>query len=151
MDYILVLFQAIALLIVALGVQLDPYIFTYSTVDFIPRWFRYLFLIDFCIFALFFLYSSWQLGRHARATPRPADNAILRSNGLYKYCRHPMYTSLMGMSLGWAFYTLSITAFGGFIFLSIILNIKSKKEEKYLLEKFGEAYQSYMNKTGRFF
>ena len=47
--------------------------------------------------------SAIGLGRALTAHPSPKSRATLRSSGLYRLVRHPMYTGAMAISIGSAF------------------------------------------------
>ena len=71
------------------------------------------------------------------------------NKGLYRYSRHPMtlagYLILIGAgiaSASWIFLLFSIV----YIILAAIPTIA---EERFCLEKYGEAYREYMNRTPR--
>jgi len=71
------------------------------------------------------------------------------AKGLYRYSRHPMVLSSFLIFIGagiasasWVFLLFSVV----FIVLSLILVIA---EERFCLEKFGDAYRKYTNKTPR--
>ena len=71
-------------------------------------------------------------------------------NGLYRYSRHPMYATAFIFFLG-----LSIaTASWVFLLFTILLIAASfyfaPLEEQSCLEKYGDAYREYMNKTSRY-
>jgi protein-S-isoprenylcysteine O-methyltransferase Ste14 len=75
----------------------------------------------------------------------PWDKPVIK--GLYHYSRHPMYIAtvlfLLGVgiaSASWLFLLLSIV----FTILNIFRVIF---EERFCLEKYGDAYREYMNKT----
>ena len=73
------------------------------------------------------------------------------TGGLYKYIRHPQYVSLAIVGLGtllvWPRFLILIT-FVTMIFLYYFL---ARFEEKECLEKFGDKYAEYVQKTGMFF
>ena len=78
----------------------------------------------------------------------PLDREVL-TKGPYRYSRHPMYlsSSLAYIGVGiacasWFFLLLSVA----YTVLSLISAIP---EERFLLEKYGDAYREYMNKTPR--
>ena len=80
-------------------------------------------------------------------TATPWDKPVTK--GLYRYSMHPMYIttaiSLLGVgiaSASWFFLLLSVA----FIVLSIF---RAANEERFCLEKYGEEYRDYMNKTPR--
>jgi protein-S-isoprenylcysteine O-methyltransferase Ste14 len=73
------------------------------------------------------------------------------NTGPYQYIRHPIYTAYflnyLGGGLLSANIILTVIPFLGFV-LMIVLRIH--EEEKMLLDEFGDKYEGYMNKTGRF-
>lgn len=77
----------------------------------------------------------------------PVDQAVTR--GIYRYSRHPMYIghSLILMGVGIA------SASWVFLLFSIVYSIPSfvcaVSEERYCLEKYGDTYKEYMNRTPR--
>ena len=89
------------------------------------------------------------LGRGLTATPLPNAHAQLRTGGLYKYARHPIYSGLMLMMA-------SITVAGGSVLrllalapLVVLLNVKARWEEARLARRF-VAYTDYAAHTPRF-
>jgi len=78
----------------------------------------------------------------------PLDREVL-TKGPYRYSRHPMYlsSSLAYIGVGvacasWLFLLLSVA----YTVLSLISAIP---EERFLLEKYGDAYREYMGNTQR--
>ncbi len=77
----------------------------------------------------------------------PIDKPVTK--GLYRYSRHPMrltpFVSLLGVSIAsasWLFLLLSII-------FTILYSLSGISEEQFWLEKYGDSYQKYMNKTPR--
>lgn len=105
--------------------------------------------ILFLLGGILVLISLLQLNKNLSPFPTPKADAALIQTGLYKYIRHPIYTSILILLLGYSiyqnsFYKLMITAV-----LGVLFYFKSKYEEKQLALKFPE-YLVYKNKTGRF-
>ena len=77
----------------------------------------------------------------------PLDEPITR--GVYRYSRHPMYIAIFFTYLSVAIASASWV----FLLFSIVYLIPSfvcaVSEERYCLEKYGNAYREYMNKTPR--
>jgi protein-S-isoprenylcysteine O-methyltransferase Ste14 len=74
----------------------------------------------------------------------------LVETGLYRFIRHPLYSSLLFLGTGTFFKDISIlTAVLAFVNL-IALIATAKTEEKEMIEKFGEEYINYMKKTKMF-
>ena len=74
----------------------------------------------------------------------------LITTGIYRYIRHPMYLSFMLWSTGqallidnWLSGPLGLLAF------ALIYLFRVKREEQQLVERFGDEYELYQNKTGR--
>ena len=89
------------------------------------------------------------LGRGLTATPLPNAHAQLRTGGLYRYARHPIYSGLL-------LTMTSITAASGSGFrlltlgvLVLLLTVKARWEERRLIQRF-EGYTDYAARTPRF-
>ena len=80
--------------------------------------------------------------------PEVVENAELRTNGPYKLIRHPMYTSVLGITLIWEFYHFTYFRFIIWIILLIDLLFKLFYEEK-LIESNFKLYRNYKLKTKR--
>ena len=77
----------------------------------------------------------------------PTDHLITK--GAYKFSRHPMYLATFFICLGAGIAALSWL----FIVFSIIMVLcfyqEALIEERFCLNKYGNAYQDYINKTPR--
>jgi protein-S-isoprenylcysteine O-methyltransferase Ste14 len=78
------------------------------------------------------------------------NTRYLVSKGLYKYTRHPMYSSLLFLTWGALFKHVSIYSLAVALATSFAIYIAAKTEEKENSLFFGEAYKSYMKKTKMF-
>jgi len=78
------------------------------------------------------------------------DTTTLITSGIYKYVRHPIYTSLILFSLGAFLKDPSLLGVGLVITTFIGVYLTARIEEGHNLERFGEAYQNYMEQTKRF-
>lgn len=75
---------------------------------------------------------------------------VLVTSGPFRYIRHPLTSALLGLWLGTALGTLNwllLVLWPLFVGFALI---GARAEEKLLGEKFGPAYASYMEHTGRF-
>ena len=79
----------------------------------------------------------------------PLDDEPI-TTGLYRYSRHPMYLTMLLMGIGvgiacasWLFLLLSIASV---LFAIRFVGI----EERWCLEKYGDAYHEYMDRTPRY-
>jgi len=96
------------------------------------------------------LFGAAKLGKMARIHPKPASNSTLKSDGVFSWSRHPMYSGIILGTLCWSLMVGSYFALAATLFLVIVLYFKSRREEFYLTEKYGVAYKKYQKKVGRF-
>jgi len=79
----------------------------------------------------------------------PAEQMITR--GMYQLSRHPMYLATFLIYLGTGLATLSWL----FMLLSLVMILcfhrEALVEEKYCLDKYGDAYREYMGRVPRWF
>jgi len=90
------------------------------------------------------------LGRNLTPLPHPRDGAQLVGSGAYRLVRHPIYGGLIALAFGWGLLTASPLVLVMALLLAGLFQLKSRREEAWLLERFPE-YASYMLVTGRFF
>ena len=76
------------------------------------------------------------LGRNLSPFPRPITKGKLVTTGIYRFTRHPMYYSLIFISVGVFIINLSIYHLFLSISLALIIKLKIALEEKYLTNKF---------------
>jgi len=76
------------------------------------------------------------LGTNLSPFPRPINNSNLVTTGIYGFTRHPMYYSLIFISIGVFIIKLSIYYLFLTISLALIIKFKIALEEKYLMNKF---------------
>ena len=99
------------------------------------------------IIALIIMLSAIKdLGRNLSPFPRPLTNSNLVTSGIYRYMRHPMYYSLILISIGVFIIRLSIYYLFLTISLALIIKFKIALEEKYLMNKF-KNYLLYKNEV----
>lgn len=93
--------------------------------------------------------SIFKLGGSLTASPIPKNDSVLKTDGLYKWMRHPIYSGLIATALGLAIEAESLLNILVVLVLIALLTYKAKWEERFLLERYPE-YRTYMSKTGRF-
>jgi len=86
------------------------------------------------------------LGRNLSPLPRPINNSNLVTKGIYRFMRHPMYYSLIFISLGVFIIKLSFYYLFLSISLGLIIKFKIALEEQYLNKKF-KNYLIYKNEV----
>lgn len=74
----------------------------------------------------------------------------LVTEGIYKYIRHPLYSSLL--ILTWGIYLKQPDLILIFVaaFASVLLYLTARADENECISYFGKSYQKYMKKTKRF-
>ena len=92
------------------------------------------------------LFAIKDLGRSLSPFPRPLKNSNLVTTGIYRFTRHPMYYSLIFISIGVFIIKLSIYYLFLTISLALIIKFKIALEEKYLMNKF-KNYLLYKNEV----
>ena len=92
------------------------------------------------------LVSIKDLGRNLSPFPRPLNNSNLVTKGIYRFTRHPMYYSLIFISIGVFIIKFSIYYLFLTISLALINKFKIVLEEKYLINKF-KNYLLYKNEV----
>ncbi|MFN0103878.1 MAG: methyltransferase family protein [Bryobacteraceae bacterium] len=91
------------------------------------------------------------LGRNLTDTVVTRRAAYFVSHGPYRYVRNPMYVGIiaMGLSLGLIQGNWLAPLCFGLCFL--LLAIRTRIEERFLLARFGQTYETYIQTVGRFF
>lgn len=81
--------------------------------------------------------------------PKPVESATLVERGVYGTVRHPIYAALILIAIGWSLATLSPLALALTALLAVVLDLKSRREEVWLRERF-PGYPAYATRTKRF-
>jgi protein-S-isoprenylcysteine O-methyltransferase Ste14 len=91
------------------------------------------------------------LGSNFSTTLHVREEHTLVTRGPYRWVRHPMYTVLY-IHLVSLFLLTENWMIGGIFLLSLtlIVGLRIRKEEATMVDKFGDAYLAYMQRTGRF-
>lgn len=83
---------------------------------------------------------------HLNAAPEVLKGTTLKTNGPYRFIRHPIYTSLLMLCGVWVINDFSYFRLFVMLVLFIDLILKLKTEEKFLIAEFPD-YTEYMKKT----
>jgi len=99
-----------------------------------------------------FYRSHADLGQNWSVTLEVREGHHLITHGVYQYIRHPMYASILLFCLAqglllenWLAGWYPLFAFG------LMYLLRTPREERLMLETFGQEYQDYMLRTGRLF
>lgn len=74
----------------------------------------------------------------------------LINTGIYKYIRHPLYSSLLFLTWGIFFKNITNTLFITALLSTVFLYLTALFDEKECLHSFGTPYAEYMKRTKRF-
>lgn len=72
------------------------------------------------------------------------------TKGFYRISRHPIYVMVDIAWIGIGVATVSWLLFALIVFYMIVIHFLIIAEERICLEKYGDVYREYMNKTSRY-
>ena len=90
------------------------------------------------------------LGRNRTAYPVPKQHSVLIQHGIYGRIRHPLYTSLILLGLGWSLCWCSFATLFATLLMALQLQAKATFEESRLKKMFPD-YDEYSRHVPRFF
>jgi protein-S-isoprenylcysteine O-methyltransferase Ste14 len=103
-----------------------------------------------------FLYAAWtgisavfRLGRNRTTFPAARPDSTLVNTGINARIRHPLYSAMMAMGLGWACFWSSGSALGLALAFIVFLHAKARFEEALLCVRF-EDYPAYAARVPRY-
>lgn len=99
----------------------------------------------------FLLWVHHTLGKNFSVPGVTKEKQSLVTIGPYRWVRHPMYTALFLVTL--VYFLISSNWFIGLAWIGWIVGTVAtmiRDEEAALIEKFGDEYRAYMQRTGRF-
>lgn len=88
------------------------------------------------------------LGSALTPTPVPIEGAGLRTDGLYRWVRHPIYSAILLMALGYVVLMGTWWSVGGLVVLLLFFWGKSRWEDRLLREQYGAEWDSWAARTG---
>lgn len=92
--------------------------------------------------------SLLTLGRSFTVFPQPKADGALVEQGIYGLVRHPIYSSLLLCTLGWALLRTSLLSLMIVLLLAVLLDLKARREEIWLEQKY-PAYREYRARVRR--
>jgi protein-S-isoprenylcysteine O-methyltransferase Ste14 len=138
--------QVIGLIVFLAVFFLDSFVFKWTTLlaRYVPFWARLG-----TWFVLFLLAVRLIRGGHGAVPHEAANGPLLIEDGAFAHVRHPLYLGTMLTYLGVFFITLSLAAFAVLLGLFAFYNVIAAYEERWLSDKYGQAYRDYMRKVPR--
>jgi protein-S-isoprenylcysteine O-methyltransferase Ste14 len=94
--------------------------------------------------------SHADLGRNWSITLQVRDRHVLVKTGVYRLIRHPMYSSFFLLGLTQMLLLPNwLTGVSGVLGAGVLFTFRVFREERMMLESFGEQYRDYMTHTKR--
>ncbi|MGK7057840.1 protein-S-isoprenylcysteine O-methyltransferase [Bradyrhizobium sp. 1050_B9_N1_2] len=92
------------------------------------------------------------LGRNWSISLDVRENHELVTEGIYRRVRHPMYSAFWLWAIAQALLLPNwVAGFAGLVGFGILYFGRVAKEERMMLETFGDSYRVYTERTGRIF
>ena len=89
------------------------------------------------------------LGRSLTPLPTPVPHGELRTNGLFRWVRHPIYSGIMALALGSAVPSGNPLTLAATVALIAWFMAKARWEERHLRQRYA-GYDEYAAHTPRF-
>ena len=100
--------------------------------------------------ALIAISGFYALKKYGKPANDWEDTTRLIQEGIFRHIRHPLYTSLMMLSLGILVHHWGIPAVAACAVAMVFLLAASMVEERENLDKFGDDYRKYRKGTKRY-
>ncbi len=133
-----------------LAFLIDPRWMAWSSVP-LPVWLRWGGVGLSVPFACLLIWTLRTLGKNLTDTVVTRKEHTLVTAGPYRWVRHPFYVCVALAALA-----NSLTTANWFLFLTVslaffLLVVRTRQEEAKLIERFGDEYRQYRERTGKFF
>jgi protein-S-isoprenylcysteine O-methyltransferase Ste14 len=145
------------LFIVSLGFIAAPWVYIFTGwpafADYqLPSWASWIGAVFFAGALLLLWRSHVDLGRNWSPKMQIREEHTLVTGGVYKYMRHPMYSAHFLWAIAQLLLLHNWIAGPAFLVTSVPLYLfRVPVEERMMLDRFGEEYRMYINRTGRMF
>ena len=87
------------------------------------------------------------LGRDLVVWVAPKEGATLRTTGVYRLTRNPIYLGLIVGTAGWVLWRGRLELIAVWLLLVIVLVVKARVEQHRLVDAFGDEYREYAART----
>lgn len=92
--------------------------------------------------------SSRTLGSALTPTPVPVPDAGLRTDGPYRWVRHPIYSAILLAALGIVIAVGSSWTVAAAVALTLFFVAKSRWEDRLLEAQYGDTWREWAARTG---
>ena len=117
----------------------------------LPDWLRWTGVVMGVISIAFHGWCEAALGKEWSPHLRTREQHRLATTGPYARIRHPIYVALTGLLTGLALVTANWLLIARLAIHIVILAYRIPREEQMMTDEFGAEYESYMERTSRFF
>ncbi len=125
---------------IIIGTGILGLVFHWARIPFFP----YSNLAGAAIMAAAWVFHQFSHRAHHHGHEQSEQIEGLVTTGVFSHVRHPMYLSLilmyLGLAIAWGVVWMLVPA----ILFSVVTVLVAVKEEEYLLQRFGRAYEEYM-------
>lgn len=128
---------------------IDPRAMAWSAV-FLPVWARCAGVGLATAGAALLIWTFHTLGPNLTDTVVTRGAHTLVTHGPYRWIRHPLYTATLLTVVGNSLTAANWFLLAGGALVFVLMVIRTSREEKFLVARFGDAYREYMARTGRF-
>jgi protein-S-isoprenylcysteine O-methyltransferase Ste14 len=99
---------------------------------------------------LLFWRTHRELGRNWSVSLEVRDKHELITAGVYRYVRHPMYSAFFLWAVAQILLLPNwVAGFAGVVGFGILYSFRVGREERLMLDAFGDEYRAYMARTAR--
>jgi protein-S-isoprenylcysteine O-methyltransferase Ste14 len=131
------------------GYLLFPANFSWASMP-LPLWLRWSGVVSGLLCSPLMYWTLSSLGKNLTDTVVTRAEATLVTHGPYHGVRHPFYLTaallMASVTLLTANWLIGVSSTP----VLVLLALRTPKEEQMLIERFGQQYRDYMEKTGRF-
>ncbi len=140
--------SGLVLMLSVLAYLVNPSWMRWSSLG-LPRWLRWSGAGLGAVSLSLALWIFRTIGKNITSTVQTREQHELITGGPYRWVRHPLYT--VGTSFFVSLSLLAANWFMGLASLSVLvmLLIRLPNEEEKLIERFGDEYRAYIERTGR--
>ena len=141
--------SGLGLWVSVIAYMLNPGWVSWASIPF-PTWARWGAVVLAVVAWALTVWMFRSLGNNITPTVVTRQEHKLVTSGPYRWIRHPLYTfaTFFYISLGLIAANWLIPLIAGLGF--VLLAVRTPNEEQKLIEKFGDEYRRYMDRTGRF-
>jgi protein-S-isoprenylcysteine O-methyltransferase Ste14 len=129
--------------------MINPAWMAWSSVA-LPGWSRWVGVGALVMGSALLVWTFRTLGMNLTDTVVTREKHTLVMHGPYRWIRHPLYSAAALFVIGISLMTASWFFFATGVLLLSLLIMRTRTEEANLVARFGDGYQNYMRRTGRF-